>query len=486
MTPLLNPNAVGLGYANPEAQAGPGLPPPNPDLGQRMANRDWAGREAQINYEMQHAPMPTQYTRDRPHPVFGGGSGNPLTQYARPAGPPTGFPARGLAPAYVAAGGRSPVVYGHPGMLPGGVRPTAAYNRGPAPTQYAWPAQYYPGGNNTYIPTWEATGLLVKFTRDITRFRINKYLKTMKVPKKQGYYLTLNGQDPYRVVSINDYLWDDSADAPGGRQERQGFGFQPYLTARYCFAFNLGEMSVAQAEWPIVAEHAAMAGAKSMTVRTLINTTLLTTTANWSGVGFTNTSAASGAWSSSSITNSYIQTDINTAMIAVEQASGGIVTDEEALQLTLNPVETRLISKSPEYKQYITGSPDALAAITDQRNPNRKYGMAPYLYGLGLVVENAVVVTTPKSGNVPTQPAQTQSYVWPAASGCITSKPTGIVQSSGEQTLDFSTICARFYEEMTTEQKSDPDNRREVGRVVEDYVISLQAPQTGYLLTGLS
>ncbi len=477
---------VGQGTLNPAMFTDlPRLPPPDPSLGARMSNRDWAGREQQGLYEMRHAPMPHEFTRDQPHARWGGGSGVPATQWSPPAGPPTGFAAR-----------RAPTVYSDPRARSTAlVRPTLAYNRlAGVPTrgnmtQYAapgtWPNQYYPGGSNTYIASWEATGLIIKYTRSPSYFRINKYVKDMKVPKDMGYYLTLDGDQPYRVVSVNDYLWEDSTDAPGGRQERQGFGFVPFRTARYCFPFNLGRKSVAQAEWPILAEHAAMVAAKAMTVRTLLNTTLATTAANWTGSWGSNTGGVSGSWSTSSLVNNYIQSDINTAMIAVEQASGGIVTDEEALNITMNPTLARGISKSPEYKTYIQGSPDALAAITDQRNPNRRYGLAPFLYGLGLVVENAIVVTTPKGGNVPSPASQSRSYVWPTANVVISSKPAGIVQN-GEQTLDFSTFCFRFYEQMTTEQKSDPDNRREIGRVVEDYTVTLQAPQTGFNFTGAS
>jgi hypothetical protein len=474
---------AGTGTLNPAAFAAPNLPPPNPALGERMRQRDWAGREAQAYYEMGQAPNRNQFTYDRPHPLFGGGNGNPATQYQRPHGPPTGLAARGMSRSALDAWTPQ-----RPGV--GYVRPTQAYNRVVGrgkPTMYAtWPSQYYPGGSNTYIPSWEATGLIIKYTRNQSYFRVNKYVKDIKVPRDQGYYLTLGAEDPYRVVSINDYLWEDSTDAPGGRQERQAFGFLPYRTARYCFPFNLGRKSVQQAEWPILAEHAQMAAAKAMTVRTLLNTALAALTTNWSGTWGSNFSAVSAQWSNmASNTTNAIQSDINTAMIAIEQASGGIVTDEEALQLTLNPVLARGIAKSFEYKQYIQGSPDALAAITDQRNPNRKYGLAPFLYGLRLVVENAIVVTTPKSGNVPTQPAQSRSYVWSTGNVVLSSKPTGIT-APDEQTLDFSTFCFRFYEQMTTEQKSDPDNRREVGRVVEDYVAMIQAPQTGYLLTGAS
>jgi len=454
---------------------------PNPTLGDKTRNRDWAKREAQLNYEMAQAPLPHQYTTASAHPMFGGGSGSPLTQWL-PQGQPTGF-----------AANKAPVLYSNPGTAPM-VRPTYAYNNrlvgiNPRqPTMYVgtWPNQQYPAGSNTYIPNWEATGIIIKFTRDASKFRINKYLKFLTVPKDQGYYLTLDADNPYRIINPADWAWEDGADAPGGRGNKQGFGFQPYKTSRMCFPFTLGQKSVTQAEWPIVAEHAMMAACQAMTLRTIVSTALLTNTANWTGSFGTNTSAQSAQWTNAaSNTSNAIQTDINTAMIAIEQASGGIVTDEEALNITLNPVTARGIAKSYEYKQYIQGSPDALAAITDQRNPNRKYGLAPYLYGLALVVENAIQVTTPKSDNVASPLAQSRSYIWANQYVNITSKPTGLV-GEDQQTLDFSTVAMRSLENLTTETKADPDNRRETGRVVDEFCTCVQAPQTGYLITGVT
>lgn len=445
-------------------------------FGQRGLGRN----EKEMYYALRHTPQPWEYSQSE-QPLFFDG-GNPMSQFL----PPQGY-------------GGAPTAYSFAGMNPHMTRPTYAYNRGVmtpyglpghpygagSPTMYAWPNQYYPGGSNTFIPSWEATGLIVKYTRSPSFFRLNRYTSKLTVKKDQGYYLTLSGDDPYRVVSINDFIWEDSANAPGGRQQRQGFGFVPYKTARFCYPFSLGKKSVDQADWPILAEHAAMQSAKAMTVRTMLNYTLVTTAGNWTGSWGTNTSAASGTWSTSTTAQTYIQRDLNTAAIAVEIASGGIVSDEDALQFTMNPQQARGVAVAPEYREYIQGSPDALAALTDWRNPNRKYGLAPYLYGLKLAVENAVVVTTPKSGNVPVPPDQARSYVWARQYGLVSSKPAGIV-AQDEQTLDFSTVCHRFYEEMTVEQKTDTDNRREIGRVVEDFVCTLQAPQTGYLLTGLA
>ncbi len=466
----------------------------NPQLGDQMRNRNWQGRDQSLLYEMRQAPMPHQYSQNPQNGHFEGNQGDRLTQYAPPQGPPTGFNAQGLPQSWIDAGGRSPTVYSDPRTAPR-MRPTYAYNRVAGiqsrnPTLYAapgtWPNQYYPGGNNTFVPSYEATGVIIKYTREASRFRITKYAKEITVDKNVGYYLTLDADAPYRVVSVNDFLWMDSADAPGGRQNRQAFGFVPYATSRLCFPFNLGQLSVQQAQWPILAEHAAVMACQAMTVRTLQHTNLVTTASYWSGTGFANTGNVTGVWTTSSLVNNYIQKDINSAMITIEQATGGIVTDEEALHITMNPTLGRGVATSPEYKTYIQGSPDALAAITDQRNPNRKYGLAPYLYGLALVIENAVIVSTPKSGNVPSPPAQTRGYIWPTSKVVISSKPQGITQTSGEQNLDFSTSAFRIAENMTVESKSDPDNRREVGRVIDNYTTSLQSPQTGYLLTNAS
>ncbi len=331
-------------------------------------------------------------------------------------------------------------------------------------------------GSNTYVASYDATGPVIQFTRNPARFRINEYVKNIGVTKDQGYYLTIDPDEPYRVVSENDYLWEDGADAPAGNGEKMDHEFKPYRTKRRSFPFAIGKKAVDQASWPILAAHGKKTSTKAMTLRTVQSTGLLTTAANWG----TNTGAASGAWSSSTGNTLLIQSDLNAAMITIEQQTGGIVTDEDSLVIVMNPVRARSIAASNEYRDYIKGSPDALAALTDQKNPNRKYGLAQYLYGIKVVVENAMRVTTRKGGT------QTRSYIWPDSSAAIVSRPEGLAAAEGEEGLDFSTLAFRFYEEMTIESKSDPDNRRELGRCVEDYVVQMQAPQTGYLFTALS
>lgn len=337
-------------------------------------------------------------------------------------------------------------------------------------------AKNAPAGSNTYIPSYDATMGLIAFTRKPASFRLNEYVKYLKTKKDQGYYLTLDADEPARVVDMDDYLWADGADAPDGNGEKSEFEYTSYRTVRYNFAFNVGYKAVEQAEWPVIQAHAAKTLAKSMTLRSMKAAALLTTSANFGA----NTAAATGPWSSSTEDALYIQNDLQTALLAVEKATNGIVYAEDSFVLVMNPTTARLIAKSPEYRNYIKGSPDALSYLTDHTNPNRIYGLAPRIYGIKVVVENAVKVTTRKGATA------VRSFVWPDGTVTLTSRPEGLVGTEGSEFADFSTCAFRFYEEQTVETKDDPDNRRHAGRVVEDYIATLQAPTTGYCITGIA
>lgn len=332
-----------------------------------------------------------------------------------------------------------------------------------------------PAGSNTYIPSWDATGGLIAYTRSAASFRLQQYIKYLNVKKDQGYYLTLDKDEPARIVDEDDHLWADGADAPIGNANKQDFEYTAFRTVRQNFAFNIGYKAAEQAEWQVVVAHAKMALQKAMTLRTIKATGLLTTAANFG----TNTAAASGAWSTSSEAALYIQNDIQAALLAVEQSSNGIIYSEDSFVIVMNPVTARAISVSPEYRNFLKGSPFSNSYMTDRKNPNRVYGLAPELYGIKVVVENAMRVTSRK-GVTPTR-----AFVWPNASVALVSRPEGLVGTEGAEYSDFSTCAIRFYEENTVETKDDPDNRRHAGRVVEDYVATLQAPTTGYLITSV-
>lgn len=338
-----------------------------------------------------------------------------------------------------------------------------------------------PAGSNTYIPSYDATGVILAYTRDPKKFRLPQYTRSFNVTKDQGYYLSLDTAEPVRLVSENDFVWEDGADSAAGNDGKLDFEYKPYKTVRLRKGFAIGKKAVDQATWPILAQHSHSVASVMMLLRTYKTANLLTTAANWTAGGVT-PQVAVGNFNRSTESDLFIQNTINNALLTIEKNTNGIGSDEDSFIIVINPNDARLIGTSDEYRNYIKGSPDALSALTDQKNPNRKYQLAPYLYGVKLVVENAVRVSTRKNT---TGVAPTKNYVWPDGSMAILTKPEASLGDGNMDGADISTVAFRFYEEMTVESKSDPDNRRELGRVVEDYIVQLQAASSGMLITGL-
>jgi hypothetical protein len=55
-------------------------------------------------------------------------------------------------------------------------------------------------------------------------------------------------------------------------------------------------------------------------------------------------------------------------------------------------------------------------------------------------------------------------------------------QLVSEGSSSFSTAGIFMFEEMTVESRDDPDNRRQMGRVVEDYTPQILSDISGYLV----
>lgn len=338
-------------------------------------------------------------------------------------------------------------------------------------------------GTNTYVPTYEeASGSVVGWIRNPERFRVRQWCQEVSVKKDQGFWLKMNPDDSVRVVDPNYYTWQDGNDAPDGQTEQQDFQFIPYQTQRLAVPWKLGQKSVDQADWRIVAAHAKIAASKMMLIRTIKAATVATTAGNWGSNTLAVTDDALGGsgatWSGATTTNYTIKKTILGALEKIELSSNGMIYDETDLRLVINPTMARIVAKSAEMLDYIKGSPDAIDQQTGQvRGRNRRYGLPENIYGVDVMIENAVRTVTKKPGSA------TKSYVWPTAYAMICLKSPGVV---AESELDFSTLNFRVYENMTVEQKNDVDNRRILGRVVDDVVVTVNAPESGFLISGLS
>lgn len=342
----------------------------------------------------------------------------------------------------------------------------------------------FPGGNvNTYVPSTEATNnMVVDFSRNPSKFAVNKYTKLMPVTKGVGLYTSMTIEERGRITQTNlaKHMWADGDDAPDFRGETESFEFLPYQTKRVAFGFRMGQKAAKQAAWDILAQHAGIKAQQAMTGRTQLAVTVATTAGNYPAA---NTSAVSsisgvtGKWDVSTTARLDIKRSIDHALDIIRLATLDAVSMDD-FKLVMSPGCARKIAVSQEIADFIKGSPDALPYIKGKLGPNAQYGLPERLYGVELVIEATAKVTSKKGAT------RVASYVLsdttPFIVARVGSLEAGTDTNKGPR---FDTITGFFLEDMTVESKSDTDNRVEKGRVVDDYVYKMTAGISGFLFT---
>lgn len=338
-----------------------------------------------------------------------------------------------------------------------------------------------PGGNNTFVPSHEASGkLIVDFSRNVKKFDVNKYTQIVKTDKSVGYYLKCTIDEGGRILDSTalDALWNDGDNAPGGRDGTSEHEYLAFLTARRQWAFTIGDKAVDQATWDIVAQNAQRKAQQAMTARTMLALNAMLTTGNHISSHVVDISAVSGntgTWAASTSNRQDIKRSLNTARELILDDTLAAV-DIDDLYLVINSTLARQLAECQEIVEYIKGSPDALAQVRGDlktSNQNAYYGLPSQLYGLNLIVEKTRRVTSRKRAT------SVKSQVLPTATPFICARPGSLEGTYGAPS--FSSLTCFMYEEMTTETKKDKDNRRTSGRVVEDYTYILTAPESAVM-----
>lgn len=345
-------------------------------------------------------------------------------------------------------------------------------------------ATAFPSSLNTYVPSHEASGgLTVGYSRNPKKFRLNKYMKLVPVKKGQGYYLQITAEEAARVINTNlaDFVWHDGAEAPMGNDNLESFQYVKFLTTRYAFAFNLGAKTIDMADWPVLSVHAGFAAQKSMTARTVGAQTGLTTGANWGSSTATATAVTTGGgrFDVSGPTDKFIRKAFNQIAENILQNTIGVVQRDE-LVAVFNPHDARLMGESEELRDYLKqGGAVSVAEVkgTDKAQ-NGTWGLPSDLWGFRLEVEDAIRTTTRKGITT------ARTYCLPTGNGEFMARPGGLLGMEGIP--EFSSAQLFVYEEMTVETMNDSNNRRTVGRVVDDWAFSLVSSASGWLLTSIS
>lgn len=339
----------------------------------------------------------------------------------------------------------------------------------------------FPSGTNTYVPSYEASGhMIVSYSRNPKDFPINEYVTLTPVKKSTGYYLKITAEQAARVLhaDLSDHIWHDGNDAPSDNAGAESFEFKPFLTERYEYGFKLGYKAQDQADWKILSSHSAIQAQQAMTARTVLALSKLTNTSNYdSSHTATATALAGGKWDAGAAATPYLKDSLLAAAQVVHKDTLGVVGPKD-LVLVLNPVAARKIATSEELMDQFKQAPFTKDWVTQSENRNARWGLPEYIYGFKVVVEDVVKVTSAKGATKAT------SYAMSDTIALLVARPGGLVGTEGS--ASFSTGHIFTYEEMTVEQKDDPDSRRTRGRIVDDFGVEIVAPASGFVFTAIT
>ena len=343
----------------------------------------------------------------------------------------------------------------------------------------------YPSSQNVFVPDHAASGkLVVDFARNTKDFSVNEYVQIIPVKKIMGLYLRMTIEEAGRIqeTDLSNFEWPDGADAPSGDDGAESFEFLPYRTQRRAFPVRMGDLTIDQSEWNIVAQHASIKARQAMTARTQLAVTAATTTGNYDSSHrldvTSDITGNTGAWSESTAARQDIKRSLNWAAELILKDTLSAIRMED-LQVVVNPTLAREMSECQEIVDYLKHSPDALAQVRGELpGRNVMFGLPDHLYGYPVVVESTAKVTTRKGATT------SRSWILPTATPFMCARPGGLEGVADAPT--FSTICLFAAEEMTVETMRDANNRRQTTRVVENLDVELVAPVSGVLFSNAS
>lgn len=347
-----------------------------------------------------------------------------------------------------------------------------------------------PGPRNVFIPA-ATSQLQVEFSRNPTSFKINRYVQIVPERAINGYFPELSSTDPVTLVTEEDDMWPDGQERPWGK--KRPLRWKAWAMERRANSYPLGQLTVEQAPWDIVAAHGRGEAARSMTSRTLEAKTVFETSGNWPAANTSatvdallSTSGATWVGSGATTTARYILRSFNKIKQVIQQQTGGVVSSG-MLQCVINPVTADAMARTPEVREYMVNHAQALAVLAgEDRRIVDDWGLPPTLYGVVMTVEDAVRQTTRRvlAGT------GTLGYLMSDNVALFTSRVGGLVaQGMSDDTQaapSFTTLTGFFNEEMTVETESDGWNRLVKGSVVENRDIVLTAPNSGYLMQDVS
>jgi hypothetical protein len=356
----------------------------------------------------------------------------------------------------------------------------------------------YPSSTAVFVPNWEASGrLAIGYSRNANQFHLPKYAEYRESDQSVGLYLKLTAQEAARVVTTQEFEWPDGQVRPLHEDGLESFQFLEFRTHRYDYGFRVGYMTRNQAAWPLVEWHKEIHAAQCMTARTIRMLSVLTTSTNWtiagtgsSGTGTEYDMSSDHTGTASALAGGYLNLGTSSApyiKIAFDKIEALVNLDSlgtverDKMMCMINTNQARLWAESSEIHEYIKGSYWAKEELAEGLQPNNKYGLPSSIYGMKILVENCVRVTSRKGATLAKSLAMPdQTAVFVSRIGGLDGAPV----KGGKASPSFTTATMFWYEdEMTSEDFDDPKNRLTEGHITENTSEQLTSPISGYYLT---
>ena len=333
----------------------------------------------------------------------------------------------------------------------------------------------YAGMGSSWIPSMTATrGLTTGYTRKPEEFKINTWAQIIKVDTPIGLYRVMTNRECIRVLgdSINSAVWAPGTVAPETSLSDESWSHDKYDTKRVIYPFVIDDREAKAADLDILLLSSRISATRAMTARSNEAIKELGNTDRYEAshiIDVTTDTHIGGSWSQACSATPYIMQSLNYAQEMILRDTLGVVTAKD-LQLIISPTLARNISQSQELVDYMKGSPFSADHIRGtQSGFSGQFRIPNELYGIKVIVEDTVKVTTPKGQ------ASSPVFAMPEDEAYLCARP-GSIEGGAPKSPNFSSIVFFMKEEMSAESFAEPQNRRTMGRIVEDWSCRLIAP----------
>jgi hypothetical protein len=351
-----------------------------------------------------------------------------------------------------------------------------------------------PGGQNTFIPTTELSGnLVVAFSRNVSKFPVNKIAQHRTVSKTTGFYTYFNPLDVARfsagavtsggaTLQTPQFDWPPGSPAPTGFTNVPGFEYRQFATRRKAYPGNLDLLGEQQASWPVLKTTSGHLAQLAMTDRALEVSGVISNPATYPSTHVdTAVNFGGDALDLGTPDNPVLKRAIQTlANIILKDTAGNVLWDN--LTLVMNPNTASRLSRSQEIHAIMKESRYALPLIKGDKSiqSNQRFGLPDMLYGLNVVVEWTTYNPFNRGAS-----GEAHGFVFPDDVIAVVSREEDF--EAAEEANSYSTVHLFVYgpDDMKVESETDTWNRVIKLKVTDNRQALAVAGVSGGLITDI-